>query len=362
MPQVFVDPTLEPLIEGYAKTTEKEIYGWLIGFDDRQNNVYIISVIDCQRYAYQELIGVGPDPIDTQMVYSAMPQRIGVVGIYHSHPGEVFHSHIDDRTLISLSKLYQNPISVVTNGTITKYYQVGHPPEKMKEIDAIRKKIKKLQFMDFMLNVKKTLMVDTENPLPEISSQLHSWVEENFIHCVYSRKGINIDMNSKLSNLLSEKSLISLKLEDKTVASIVKEDSKNEMSHLSIDLDLFAKVFVKEEERLSDLSIDIKEELIQDLLLKTAKGSYDPKRNEFIPANLMWITYLGIPLKAYVTPYETAHSFLEDMIKRAKILFKIEKKLESKELLVSLEKIFKEIGAEKTLQKIYEIRAHILRT
>ncbi len=66
-----------------------------------------------------------------------MPQGIGPIGIYHSHPfsSEIFHSHTDDSTLISLSNQFPNCLSIVTNGEEICFYQMGKK-SKAKEIHA----------------------------------------------------------------------------------------------------------------------------------------------------------------------------------------------------------------------------------
>jgi len=64
-----------------------------------------------------------------------MPQGIGPIGIYHSHPASssLFHSHTDDNTLISLTNQFQNCVSIVTNGEEINFYQMGKE-KKTREI------------------------------------------------------------------------------------------------------------------------------------------------------------------------------------------------------------------------------------
>jgi len=66
-----------------------------------------------------------------------MPQGIGPIGIYHSHPfsSEIFHSHTDDSTLLSLSNQFSNCISIVTNGEEIIFYRMGRK-SNAKEIQA----------------------------------------------------------------------------------------------------------------------------------------------------------------------------------------------------------------------------------
>lgn len=66
-----------------------------------------------------------------------MPQGIGPIGIYHSHPvsSRLFHSHTDDNTLVSLTNQFQNCVSIVTNGEGVNFYQMGKE-NKTREITA----------------------------------------------------------------------------------------------------------------------------------------------------------------------------------------------------------------------------------
>ncbi len=72
------------------------------------------------------MISAIPHAEEFQEISSVLPQGIGPIGIYHSHPfsGEVFHSHTDDSTLISLSKQFPSCVSIVTNGKEVNYYQL----------------------------------------------------------------------------------------------------------------------------------------------------------------------------------------------------------------------------------------------
>jgi len=72
------------------------------------------------------MISAIPHAQEFQEISSVLPQGIGPIGIYHSHPfsSEVFHSHTDDSTLISLSKQFPSCASIVTNGKKVNYYQL----------------------------------------------------------------------------------------------------------------------------------------------------------------------------------------------------------------------------------------------
>jgi proteasome lid subunit RPN8/RPN11 len=112
-------------IKNQAISSEEEIYGWLIGYqyEDEPN---ILSIFECQKFEQQTLISAIPHAEEFQEISSVLPQGIGPIGIYHSHPAssKVFHSHADDSTLLSLSRQFPNSISIVTNGSELNCYQM----------------------------------------------------------------------------------------------------------------------------------------------------------------------------------------------------------------------------------------------
>ena len=113
------------IIKNQALSSENEIYGWLIGYQ-KAKTLNILAIIECKKFEFQTVITAIPHAQDFQEISSIMPQGIGPIGIYHSHPfsGEVFHSHTDDSTLISLSKQFPHSVSIVTNGTEVNYYHL----------------------------------------------------------------------------------------------------------------------------------------------------------------------------------------------------------------------------------------------
>ncbi|MFX0070018.1 MAG: hypothetical protein ACFFAO_02920 [Candidatus Hermodarchaeota archaeon] len=113
------------MIKNQALISKNEIYGWLIGF--QKNNIpYIVAIIECKRFILQSLISAIPNAQEFHEISSVMPQGIGPIGIYHSHPFSslIFHSHTDDSTLLSLSGQFPNCISIVTNGKEIKCFHI----------------------------------------------------------------------------------------------------------------------------------------------------------------------------------------------------------------------------------------------
>lgn len=113
-----------------------------------------------------------------------MPQGIGLIGIYHSHPtsSKLFHSHTDDNTLVSLTNQFQNCVSIVTNGKQVKFYQMG------KE--------------------KKTREITAEFDEPEVSDFILVAIDENFYakisNSIYKDSNKTDYIKMKINNILIE--------------------------------------------------------------------------------------------------------------------------------------------------------------
>lgn len=117
-----------------------------------------------------------------------MPQGIGPIGIYHSHPfsSEIFHSHTDDSTLISLSNQFPNCISIVTNGKEINYYQMGKN-KKTKEISAEFSYPKIIKFFNIVFN-----------------EVFHLTINQDLLNSKDDRKNLNIKLFNSMSTYLDK--------------------------------------------------------------------------------------------------------------------------------------------------------------
>ena len=144
----LISSSLVELIKKQARSSYDEIYGWLIGY--LKNDIpHILAISECKRFEQQTLISAIPNVLEFQELSSSMPQGIGPIGIYHSHPASstLFHSHTDDNTLISLTNQFQNCVSIVTNGEEIIFYQMG----KEKKTMEIKVKYDEPGVSDFIL-------------------------------------------------------------------------------------------------------------------------------------------------------------------------------------------------------------------
>jgi len=143
IPHILID-----VIKKQARSSYDEIYGWLIGYS--KNDIpHILAISECKRFEQQTLISAIPHALEFQELSSTMPQGIGPIGIYHSHPASsrLFHSHTDDNTLISLTNQFENCVSIVTNGEEINFYQMG----KEKKTREIKVEFEEPEVIDFIL-------------------------------------------------------------------------------------------------------------------------------------------------------------------------------------------------------------------
>ncbi len=174
MPRVHVDHWIEEFIKAHARTSSKEIYGWLVGHEIPAGDLLVVSAIACERYTTQHEVGARPDTREIQELASSMPQGIGFVGIYHSHPGDVFHSTTDDETAISMARLYPRVLSAVTNGRITKWYR-HEGGKKLAEFEPSRSIDAggRIQLIRAEATIEYSAHVDASKPVvPQVSSIL----------------------------------------------------------------------------------------------------------------------------------------------------------------------------------------------
>ncbi|GAH40391.1 unnamed protein product, partial [marine sediment metagenome] len=130
----------------------------------------MLAIIECKRFEQQSLISAIPHAQEFQEISSMMPQGIGPIGIYHSHPfsSEIFHSHTDDSTLLSLSNQFPNCVSIVTNGKDINYYQMGMESKTIEiKVKYIEPEIPKFLLILFdetlLIKINKSILNNVEN-------------------------------------------------------------------------------------------------------------------------------------------------------------------------------------------------------
>ena len=291
IPEIFVD-----IIKNQALSSENEIYGWLIGYQT-DNIPNVLAIIECKRFEQQTLISAIPHAQEFQEISSIMPQGIGAIGIYHSHPfsSEIFHSHTDDSTLLSLSKQFPNCVSIVTNGKEINYYQMGEN-NKVNEINVkhVEPEIPKFLLFalnaSFLININKNILNATKNVgnlririLNEISNYLELvWSDsELFVKNskVFKTDAITRYLVNKLTAVPMQLK-IPAKTENNNTIQIFIDSNNNEFNnktefinnhHESFILDINVKVpiyITAENKNFGDLNQIIKTELVSNNILQ----------------------------------------------------------------------------------------------
>lgn len=182
-----------------AKEDEVEVVGWLLGFSVK-NTVFVCDSIPCTKYKFQSKTGAEPDPSEESKIACLYPRKLGIVGLYHSHPfrkdyreaefrelasiDKMFHSHTDDLTLKSRSKGMKNYVSAVTDGAnlacfvMRKGKIVEVPPVYTEEIDY-KRYLHRFRTKFSITYEKRFELEDLNLILRAFEESLQNYVEDN---------------------------------------------------------------------------------------------------------------------------------------------------------------------------------------
>lgn len=328
-------------IKKQAILSEDEIYGWLIGY--QKNNIpYIITALDCQNYLQQSVINAIPDPLEIQKIGGLMPHGIGIIGIYHSHPfsGKVFHSHIDDETLLSLSKQLPNCISIVTNGQEINYYQMNET-FKLVEIGTKIWKAEIPKFLpiffnnSFILNLEKNLLTN-ENLNVKIFNVFKDYLEKNWEDFKLYRNDKKISYDEQIKPYLCSSlngNYLELKIhnnekENKIVAINVfnegfdiKAEEQIDFVSLRLDLKSLDLFYIQERNTIDQLKESIKIEIINNSLMpKIFRCLINKEKSELLIPQEILLNFFGFFIKVIY------HN--QEIIQRLERIFFINKNFE----------------------------------
>ncbi|HME53414.1 MAG TPA: Mov34/MPN/PAD-1 family protein [Candidatus Lokiarchaeia archaeon] len=335
MEGAFIESWIDEFIKerGMAakETTNKEIYGWLIGYESKDGSVMVISAIACQRYNEQTVIGAQPDPAELQELGFALPVGVGFVGIYHSHPDEVFHSSTDNKTLMTYSRFYPKMLSAVTNGTETKWYRYdGKSKFTEFEIEQAFVVGEQLQFVRAEAQFAYNVATNPQKPaIPQISSAaragfLAAWPSGKAEFLVLDAKkdknaAAACDLSpedcvvamGKATGLKLVESVPIQKIKDKHFQyfkdgkTLVRFDMKMQQPRIEkgmiqvsgiIALDTVLAIVTDSTSNSFEM---LRDRLVDDLLVKVGRGffTFTNGQPSFTMAKTVDIPYLGIPLK-----------------------------------------------------------------
>ena len=305
-------------IKKQAILSTDEIYGWLIGY--QMNNIpYIITALDCQNYLQQSYINAIPDPLEIQKIGGLMPHGIGIIGIYHSHPfkSEVFHSHTDDETLISLSKQLPNCVSIVTNGKDINYYQMDKS-FKLVDIDPKIWKPEIPEFLpiffnnSFIINLEKNLL-NNESLHVKIFNKFKDYLEENWDDFKLFKNNIEISYNEKINQYFKSSldgNYLELKFKNKkNINELIKINVFNEeigvkvadqadMVSLQLNLKSLDLFYITDKNSINELRNSIKIEIINNSIMpKIFRCLIDIDNSELRIPNELFLNLYGFFIK-----------------------------------------------------------------
>ena len=175
----------------------------------------MLALIECKRFEQQTPISAIPHAQEFQEISSMMPQGIGPIGIFHSHPSssEIFHSHTDDSTLLSLTNQFPSCVSIITNGKVINYYQMGKK-SKIEEVQAefINPDIPQFLLISidefFLLKISNNILnhkTDEHKLKIMILNKLRDFLEEIWNEFELSYKASKISENDSIKPYLVNK-------------------------------------------------------------------------------------------------------------------------------------------------------------
>jgi hypothetical protein len=303
---------------------KNEIYGWLIGYQ-KKATLHVLVIFECTQFEQQSFISAFPNAREFQKLTAALPQGIGPIGIYHSHPfsSEVFHSHTDDSTLLSLNNQFPNCLSIVTNGKEINFYQMDEN-NAIKEIGAkyeeppIPKLLNVRIDEGFVLKVGKTL-TSNEQERKKLRNKIlnatreffeNTWDDMNF-YCKHEKISSSGTIDEYLTNNLNgarveirvpeeykSKGKIQLEIENndgKEGISVIEQD----LSIMNFELNLSIPIYIIDESaRFDQITSLIKTELLSNNLIpKLYHSELDFEHEVIIIPRDHLLTFFGFYLK-----------------------------------------------------------------
>ena len=312
IPKLFIEA-----IKKQAMNSEDEIYGWLIGYlNDNVPNV--LAIIECRRFTHQSYIAAVPDVQSFQEISSAMPQGIGPIGIYHSHPhgGKVFHSHTDDTTLLSLSNQFPSSISIVTNGSEINFYQMDK--NQLTEIQVEFSEVPVPALITFTMKEKIPITLigrpkDSESVKIKILNQMRTFFEEIWDTITFqsNNKTLTGEMPifDHFSSNLSEKPIelkIPVQIKEKfkenlevSLSQMDKENNNPPKKKITLNLTLKIPYYAKNSEAtFKDIKEIMRVEIISNNIIQRLYMSiFNLEQEKLVIPREFYLEYFGIFLR-----------------------------------------------------------------
>ncbi|MFX1366706.1 MAG: hypothetical protein ACFFCE_06230 [Promethearchaeota archaeon] len=266
------------------------------------------------------MISAIPDAQEFQELSFVLPQGIGPIGIYHSHPfsSEIFHSHTDNFTLISLSNQFPQCISIITNGQQINYYQMDKKG-KIKEIEVKKVEVKTPKFLlfsmkeDLVINLHKesiTGSINREKLKIKIINKIREFFEESWEDMELFHKHRLIKKNEYIKPYLVDsicEDPVIMKIPDhykihkKNELFIETINKNSEINTLSFNLMIKTTIpiyIIEVKKKYNEISQLIKTEFISNNILQKVYNSIIDIENTqiFLPEDF-FLNYFGFYIK-----------------------------------------------------------------
>ncbi len=297
---VVLNNDVLPYIEAHARSSDKEIYGWLIGYEQERDDVgsnskydaekmsadgevdlIVLAAYSCHDYQVQTRVGAEPNPSELSALNSMLPAGLSNLGMYHSHPKGVFHSHTDDDTLLQMAKVYPRVVSIVSNGEQTEVFKVidGQVEEIVVHCKELRP-----QFVEFMAIWR--LLLPMKDSYLSFADEL-----DQKLKVMFSSKW-------NAGELDASKTKIRMTFEDHAI---------NENSAVEMQLILRCAILRRDEKEIPCSSLEALSQALYGLLSSATNDIFEHS-NRIVP-------YFGIPMR--IDPGSAVHKTAR---KRAELL------------------------------------------
>lgn len=214
----------------HANTTENEIIGWLVGFFNEKKEPIVLMAFACLKYQTQTIISANPDPSELNNLTKKLPLGYGVIGMYHSHPrkSKIFHSHVDNDTVVDYASIVDNFLSVVTNGIEIECFMLEDKKTgALKPIKWSHENPEPLKEIQFKFNNEINIPISDSNPNARIlTSALFDMIFETWDKKTYYHDSLPWDENKSLKDLKNEKEVTILQINLDSLTNLTSNQKK----------------------------------------------------------------------------------------------------------------------------------------
>ena len=241
-----------------------------------------------------------------------MPQGIGPVGIYHSHPfsSEIFHSHTDDSTLLSLSRQFPHCVSAITNGKEVKYYQMNNGSKTTEiTVNFIEPEIPRFLLIALEENFRFKVSKNTKNNRIKVLNEVRNYFEKIWDDLEFYFKNSKISKNEKITpflvdNIHSKPVHLKILKRHKAINDnliVIADSADSDFSESFLKLILTAKCLiysVSESETFQSLNQAIKTELLSNnIIQKIYHSILDYDKQQIIVPKECYLSFFGFYVK-----------------------------------------------------------------